>query len=123
MQHDLKPGLHLSKKYSIEDKDTVINLKTGDVHQAATPSLIILLEKVIYEMISERISDQFTTISAEINMKHLLPLCVGENVTCSVHLKFAEDNKLFFDFAVFNFDEDIAAIGAHERILIKKEEI
>ena len=122
MDYDLKPGLHLSHKFIIEEKDLASALKTGDVPYVATPSLIILMEKVICDMLHERLGDQYTSVSAEINIKHILPLQTGEEVTCSVHLKFAEENKLFFDFAFFNVEEDIAAIGAHERIIVNRIE-
>ncbi len=122
MEHNLKPGLHLSKKYSISEKDLASTLQTGDVPYAATPSLIIIMEKVICEMLQERLNEAYTTVSAEINVKHMLSLLKGEQATCSVHLKFVEDSKLFFDFAIFNLNEDVVAIGAHERVIVKKEE-
>lgn len=122
MDDDLKPGLHISKKYLITEQDLASTLKTGDVPFAATPALIIMMEKIICDKIHHLIPSNNTSVSAEINIKHLLPLSVNDEVTCSVHLKFVEDNKLFFDFAVFNVNEDIAAIGAHERIIVDKNE-
>jgi len=120
MEHNLKPGLHLSDKYTVTEGDLASTIKTGDVHYASTPSLIILMEKVICKMLIERLGDEYTTVSAEINVKHMLPLSKGENVNCSVHLKFVEESKLFFDFVIFNSEEDIVAIGAHERVIVKK---
>ncbi|SMO44996.1 Predicted thioesterase [Saccharicrinis carchari] len=122
MTHSLSPGLNLSQKYTITEQDLASTLKTSQVAYASTPSLIVLIEKVICTLIQDLIGKEKTTVSAEINMKHLIPMAAGEEVTCSVHLKFVEGNKLFFDFALFTTDEDVVAIGAHERAIVKKDE-
>ncbi|WP_066627349.1 thioesterase family protein [Labilibacter marinus] len=122
MDHALKSGLHQSTKVVINQRDLATSLETGEVPYAATPSLIIIMEKVICEMIHPEIPEGYTTVSAEINVKHLLPLAHNDHATCSIHLKFVEDTKLFFDFAIFNTDEDIVAIGAHERFIVNKSE-
>ncbi|MGQ1784657.1 thioesterase family protein [Saccharicrinis sp. GN24d3] len=122
MKIDLKPGLHHSKNFHISEHDLASTLQTGDVPYAATPSLIILMERVICEMIAGRIPENYTCVSAEINVKHLMPVSAGDEILCSVHLKFSEESKLFFDFAIFNLNDDIIAIGAHERVLVKKDE-
>ncbi len=122
MENFLKPGIKGSERYTISHNDLASTLKTGEIAYAATPALIILMEKTICNVIQERIPTQYTSVSAEINIKHLIPLAEGDEVNCSVHLKFVEENKLFFDFAIFNDQKDIAAIGAHERFLVNKEE-
>lgn len=122
IEHYLKPGLHISEKHTVKLAELASSLKTGDIPFIATPSLIILMEQVICKLIHERIPPEYTTVSAEINIKHMLSIAEGSEVTCSIHLKFAEEQKLFFDFAIFNNDEDIAAIGAHERVMVKKED-
>ncbi len=121
MDSDLKPGLHHSEKFVITESDLASKQKTGDVAYASTPSLIVYMEKVVCGMIHSHINDSSTSVSAEINIKHLIPIPEGTEITSSVHLKFAENNKLFFDFAIFNNKEDIIAIGAHERIIVPKD--
>ncbi|WP_044262568.1 thioesterase family protein [Saccharicrinis fermentans] len=96
MDTQLKPGLHLSKKFNISENDLASTLQTSKVPFAATPSLIILMERVICEMISTHVPETYTSVSAEINIKHLIPVAAGDQVSCSVHLKFVEDTKLFF---------------------------
>ncbi len=117
----LKQGFQHSKDFFVKKEELASYLKTGDIEYIATPSLIIFMEKVICELIDERIPEEFTSVSAEINIKHLLPIGKEEKISCSVHLKFIEEEKLFFDFAFFNEQKDIIAIGAHERFIVKKE--
>ncbi|TLX78274.1 hypothetical protein E9993_00930 [Labilibacter sediminis] len=121
MEQYLKPGLHISEKHIVKNEELATSLNTGDIPYVATPSLIILMEQVICNYIHKRIPAEYTSVSAEINIKHLMTVEEHKEITCSVHLKFAEEQKLFFDFAIFNEDEDIVAIGAHERIIVKKE--
>ncbi len=118
----LKQGFQHSKEFVVKKEELASNLKTGDIEYIATPSLIIFMEKVICELIHERIPEMYTSVSAEINIKHLLPIGINEKVSCSVHLKFIEGEKLFFDFAFFKDNKDIIAIGAHERFIVKKDE-
>jgi predicted thioesterase len=121
MQQYLKPGIQESRKYTIKNSDLASTLKTGDIPYVATPSLIILMEQVICDFIHNKMPSEYTSVSAEINIKHLIPLAERETITCSVHLKFVEDDKLFFDFALFNEDKEIVAIGAHERFIVIKD--
>ena len=119
MNSKLTPGLRLSQTYTIGEQDLASTLKTSLVNYASTTSLIILTEKVICDLISVLIGHEYTTVSAEINVKHLIPIALGVELTCSVYLKFVDNNNLFFDFAIFNKQEDMVAIGAHERVIVK----
>ncbi len=119
MNSKLTPGLSLSQTYTIGEQDLASTLKTSLVNYASTTSLIILTEKVICDLITDLIGHEYTTVSAEINVKHLIPIALGVELTCSVYLKFVDNNNLFFDFAIFNKQEDMVAIGAHERVIVK----
>ncbi len=122
MNNKLTPGLSLSQKYIIGEQDLASTLKTSLVAYASTASLITLTEKVICALIEDLIGIEYTTVSAEINVKHLIPIAVGVELTCSIYLKFVDNDNLFFDFAIFNREEDIVAIGAHERVIVKIDE-
>jgi predicted thioesterase len=119
--HYLKPGIHLSEKHVIQNNELAIIQQTGNVSFASTPSLIILMEQVICKLIHDQIPPEFTSVSAEINIKHLMAIPEGTEIMCSVHLKYVDEKKLFFDFAIFNEKKDIVAIGAHERCVVEKK--
>lgn len=119
MKKKLTPGLNLTQTYTIGEEDLASNLKTSRVAYASTASLIIMMEKSIGVMLNDLIGKDFTTVSAEINIKHITPVPAGTEISCSVHLKFIDENKLFFDFAVFDKEEEMLAIGAHERAIVK----
>ncbi|MCW3787031.1 thioesterase family protein [Plebeiibacterium sediminum] len=118
--HYLKQGIHHSKEFIIKREELASFLKTGDMDFVATPSLIVFMEQVVCELVHERIPPEYTSISAEINIKHLIPVNIDSTITCSAHLKFVDQEKLFFDFAFFNNEKDIVAIGAHERFIVLK---
>ncbi len=102
MINKLTPGLSLSQTYTIGEQDLASTLKTSLVSYASTASLIILTEKVICTLVEDLIGNEYTTVSAEINVKHLIPIAAGVELTCSVYLKFVDNDNLFFDFAIFN---------------------
>ncbi len=120
VSHYLKKGIQHSKDFIIKKEELASFLKTGDMDYVATPSLIVFMEQVICELVHERIPPEYTSISAEINIKHLIPVSINTSITCSAHLKFIDQEKLFFDFAFFNKEKDIVAIGAHERFIVIK---
>ncbi len=122
VSHYLKQGIQHSKDFIVKNVDLASFLKTGDIDYVATPTLIVFMEKVICELIHDRIPPEYTSVSAEINIKHLLPIGLDQKVLCSVHLKFVEEDKLFFDFAFFNDEKEIVAIGAHERFIVLKDQ-
>jgi len=121
MVYNISPGIQNTEKSKVTHEQLASELKTGDIPFIATPALIIFMEKVVCNLIHNKLPNGLTSVSVEINIKHMIPVEEGAEISCSVHLKFAEEGKLFFDFAIFNSDKDIVAIGAHERIIVAKE--
>ncbi len=117
-----KPGIRLSEKFKIQEKELASILFHNDILFITTSALVLRMEETTVNLLKDKLPEDLITISVEINIKHILKAHKGEELTCSVHLKFAEGNQLFFDFAFFNKDNEIVAIGAHERKIIEKHQ-
>ncbi len=117
-----KPGIRLSQKFTIQDKELASSLFHNDINFVSTSSLVHRMEETTVNLLKENLPKNLITISVEINIKHTIKVKKDEEITCSVHLKFAEANQLFFDFAFFNTEKEIVAIGAHERKIVDKQQ-
>ncbi len=117
-----KPGIRNSQQFTVQQEELASSLFQNDIEYITTSSLLLRMEQTTVDMLKEKLPEDMITISVEINAKHILKAKLYDELICSIHLKFAEDNKLFFDFAFFNSDKEIIAIGAHERKIVKKTE-
>ncbi len=117
-----KPGIRHTHQFTVNEKELASSLFHNDINYITTSSLILRMEQTTIELLKEKLPEDMISISVEINAKHILKAKLNEELTCSVHLKFAEDNKLFFDFAFFNKGKELIAIGAHERKIISKNQ-
>lgn len=120
MKNSLKRGLSFSIEKKFTEDQLASTLNVGDVPFVSTPSLLILMEQTCNSLLSGNLDSNETSISAEINIKHTKPVASNQEVKCAVHLKFVDDEKLFFDFVLTDKHKDVIAIGAHERIIINK---
>jgi predicted thioesterase len=118
--NQIQEGLRLTLEKRVGTEDLAINVGTSNVSVLSTSALILFMEKAVTSLIKPYIEEGKETVSSEINIKHFKP--VGENglIRCVVHLKFVEQNKLFFDVAILDQNHDEIAIGAHSRYIIDK---
>lgn len=123
MKNSLKQGMSLSLKKMITDDLIASNQNLGDSLFASTPSLLLLMEQTCNILLNKHLPKEHTTITAEINIRHTKPIYIDETVTTSVHLKYIDDEKLFFDFVLLDDENDVIAIGAHERIIVNKNNL
>ena len=118
----IEEGLTLTLEKRVEEKDLATIMQTSKVSALSTSALIHYLEKAVTTLIEPYVPEGHEAVSAEINMRHLKPAGLGELIRCTVHLKYIENNRLFFDIVIFNEEHDEIARGAHCRcIVIKKD--
>lgn len=123
MRNSLKQGMNISLDKTITADLIAANQNLGPIEYVSTPSLILLMEQACNELIDAHLSQVHTSICAEINIKHLKPCGVGTKVNTSVHLKYIDEEKLFFDFVILDLDKEVIAIGAHERVIVNKNNL
>lgn len=120
--NQIQEGLRLTLEKRVEEDDLAIYRGTAKVAALSTSALIFFLEKAVTTLIAPYLPEGMDTVSSEINIRHFKPVGKGDLIRCIVHLKFVDQNKLFFDVAVLDENHDEVAIGAHGRYLIKKDE-
>lgn len=119
--NQIQEGLRLTLEKRVEAGDLAKNIGTSNVAVLSTSALILFMEKAVTTLIAPYLAEGKETVSSEINIKHFKPVGENELVRCIVHLKFVENNKLFFDVAILDQNHDEVAIGAHGRYIVTKK--
>ncbi|ASB50553.1 thioesterase family protein [Alkalitalea saponilacus] len=117
----IEEGLRLTLEKRVDEEDLANRLGTSGVKAFSTSALILFIEKAVTNLIKPYLDENKETVSSEINVKHFKPVGKGELVRCMVHLKFIENNKLFFDVVVLDESLEEIAIGAHSRYVVDIE--
>jgi len=116
--NQIEEGLQLTLETRIDDQDLAMRIGTSAVNALSTSALILFIERAVTTLIKPYLKEEEQTVSSEINIKHFKPVGSGELLRCMIHLKFVENNKLFFDVAVLNEEHEEVAIGAHSRYIV-----
>ena len=119
---NIQEGLRLTVVKTINNNELASTIGTSRSQTLSTSALILFIEKTIFSLIEPYLSEDETSVSSEINIKHFKAANENETIRCTVHLKYVENNKLFFDVAVFDEAHNEIAIGAHSRRIIKQKQ-
>jgi predicted thioesterase len=88
----------------------------------ATPWLIWFLEVTSLELVQPQLDDDELTVGVEVEIEHLAPTPVGEEVTCRARLVHADGPLLSFHVEARDRHELIAR-GLHKRRVVAIEKL
>jgi fluoroacetyl-CoA thioesterase len=99
----------------------VIDFTTGGMPAVlSTPKLIGLIERTARESLYSFLDENERTVGAEIEVRHLAPTPLGQQVTITTRVIHAEAKLVDFQFEVRDEHEMIAR-GLHKRAIITVE--
>jgi fluoroacetyl-CoA thioesterase len=114
----LMEGLRHTAEMVVKETDLDVYWGIGNRRVLAVPILINFIEQTTNELINPYLAVNFETIAIELNLKHMGQAVQGDLIRCNIHLKFIEDDNLFFDISVIDTEHEEVAHGAHERLII-----
>jgi predicted thioesterase len=115
----LTPGLGGSVTISVEESDTALAIKSGDVPVLATPRVVALAEQASVEAVAEALPPGTTTVGYEVQLTHLAPSLVGAKVTADVVLEGVEGRRLVFRVSVTDAN-GLVAVGRITRVVVQR---
>ena len=115
----LAPGLTATVSLVVEDGDTALALKSGDVPVLGTPRVIALAEQATVEAISGELPEGRTTVGYQVQLAHLTPTAVGGTVVAEATLEQVEGRRLTFRVAV-NDARGLVAAGRITRVIVER---
>ena len=116
----LTSGLTASVTLEVEDADTAIALRSGDVPVLGTPRLIALAEQASVEALGERLGPDKTSVGYEVQLAHLSPTPVGSKVTAEATLEGIEGRRLTFRISVTD-TRGLVAAGRITRVVVVRD--
>ena len=105
---------------TVMEKDTAQAVGSGDLPVFATPSLAALVEKTAVESVKPYLEKENTTVGFSLDLKHLAPTPVGNQVACESELIAADGRKLTFHAVISDQKQKIGEC-IHIRVIVNRD--
>jgi predicted thioesterase len=115
----LEPGLTASVTLVVDEADTALALRSGDVPVLGTPRVIALAEQATVEAIAGNLPEGKTTVGYQVQLAHLSPTPIGGTVVAEATLEQVESRRLTFRVAV-NDARGLVAAGRVTRVIVER---
>ena len=106
---------YCSKKV-VGEVDTAQSVGSGTLPVLATPMMVALMENAAMNAAEKLLSEEETTVGSELNIRHLRPTAVGEEIEATAILTLQEGRKLTFSVTASDKNGTIGE-GIHVRYL------
>ena len=116
----LRPGLTATVTLLVTEADTAPALGTGDVPVLATPRIVLLAERATVRAVEGEIPADHTTVGYRIQLDHLAPVAIGEEVIAEATLESIAGRRLTFRVSV-KHRADLVAAGRVTRVVVDRE--
>ena len=116
----LLAGRTASVAMVVQDTDTAIALRSGDVPVLGTPRLLALVEEASVKAVEGTLPAGQTTVGMRVQLDHLQPTRVGTAVVAEATLEKAEGRRLTFTVNV-NDKCGLVAVGKLTRVIVEIE--
>ncbi|HDO20901.1 MAG: thioesterase family protein [archaeon GB-1867-097] len=120
MEIKLNPGMRKIKEFKITEKHAAKNVGSGEVEVLSTPSMIAFMEKTAMECVQKELPEGYISVGTKVDVKHLKPAPVGENLKVTAELVEIDRRRLTFKVKA-EWREEIVGEGIHERFIVNKE--
>lgn len=108
-----------SAALTVCDSDTAVFLGSGDVPALATPSVVLLAERATVQALDGQVDASRTTVGYRVQLDHLAPVGVGDEVLAEAVLESVEGRRLTFRVSVKHRDGLVAA-GRITRVVVER---
>jgi fluoroacetyl-CoA thioesterase len=109
-----------SSSLTVRDADTALALGSGDVPVLATPRVVLLAERATVHAVENHVIEGQTTVGYRVQLDHLAPVPVGDEVLAEAVLESVEGRRLTFRVSVKHRDGLVAA-GRITRVVVERE--
>jgi fluoroacetyl-CoA thioesterase len=115
----LDAGLSATVTHVVNDADTAVVQRTGAVAVLATPNVVLLAEQAAVVAIDGNVPEGHTTVGYRVQMDHLAPVAVGEEVIAEAVLETIEGRRLTFRISV-KHRAGLVAAGRITRVVVEE---
>jgi fluoroacetyl-CoA thioesterase len=104
----------------VQDADTAIAFRSGDVPVLATPRLLALVEEATVKAVEGMAPPGYTTVGMRVQLDHLQPTRVGTTVVAEATLEKTEGRRLTFTVSVMD-QCGLVAVAKVTRVMVEVE--
>ena len=104
----------------VRECDTAQSAGSGNHPVFATPMMVALMENAAMKAAEQLLQEGESTVGSELNIKHLRPTAIGEEVSATAVLTAQEGRKLTFSVVATDKNGTIGE-GTHVRYIINAE--
>lgn len=116
----METGLTYTSVIKVDANNTAKNIGSGDIDVFSTPSMIALMENAAMKAVEHSLAEGDTTVGAKINVSHVKPSKIGQEIKAKATLTKIEGRKLTFSVIATEYDILIGE-GTHIRYIVNKE--
>jgi fluoroacetyl-CoA thioesterase len=116
---ELNVGLQASITAIVGQDDTAIAVGSGDVDVLGTPRLIAWWEAATTKAVSAELDAGATSVGTSVDIEHLAPTAVGEQVRATAVLAGVDGRKLRFDVTAHQ-GEALIGQGRITRVVVDR---
>jgi fluoroacetyl-CoA thioesterase len=118
MKETLKPGMFAEQTITTTPEMGITHLGPNAPRMFSTPSMIGLMEGTCVQFLTPHMDTGEQTVGFHIDVKHLAPTKIGQQVKAKVTLKEIKGRRLLFTVEAFNEDGTKVGDGIHERAVV-----
>jgi predicted thioesterase len=104
----------------VEQVDTAIAFRSGDVPVIATPRVVGLAEEATVIAVTDALPPGHTTVGSAVQLTHIAPSPIGATVTADVVLESIEGRRLVFRVSVTD-GRGLIAAGYITRVVVERD--
>lgn len=112
--------IEYTSKKIITESDTAQSVGSGTLLVFATPMMVALMENAAMKAAEQLLQEGESTVGSELNIKHLRPTAIGEEVSATAVLTAQEGRKLTFSVIATDRNGTIGE-GTHIRYIVNIE--
>ena len=116
----MNSSIEYTSKKVVTENDTAQNVGSGNLPVFATPMMIALMENAAMKAADQLLQEGESTVGSELNIKHLRPTAIGEEVSATAVLTTQEGRKLTFTVVATDKNRTIGE-GTHIRYIVNIE--
>lgn len=116
----LEIGMKRTTRYIVLPEHSAIAVGSGDLEVLSTPYLLAYMENAAKDLISSELSEGKTTVGIEVNLHHLAPSKIGDELTIDCELKEIDGRILTMELTAKD-SEKIVGKATHKRCVVTIE--
>jgi predicted thioesterase len=116
----IAPGATASVTHAVGDADTAAAMGSGSVAVLGTPRVVAWAEEACCLAVVDLLADGETTVGMRVQLDHLAPVAIGNDVTAEATVERCEGRRITFTVSVTDAAGLVAA-GKVTRVVVKTQ--